>query len=318
MLTRSQPTERQPWQPPRANPRPKVPSATTRAYLDTVVVHFHTLPMSKGEIRHQIGVLGDDRRVRFDDVSNNHGCLVTLHQPSPKELHVLGRLQRRTSKHAQPATLHRYDVSVDFFPSGLTTLEELERWLRKTVTVKNSERHRIRMVETTWYSGPENSAFLLAEYADLPSKLDHQLPCVHFDLRVTGSEAVRRTGFEYADDLINLNPAFHWDRYVRHLEYDVEEFTRVLTERDMRKRRATRKRLGQQPSRTNPLYRESRVRGLVKRLELHSVHNLRLAFPIDVTRLAIIPTADFAIPKELQWGAISVGKRYKKKVDTEF
>ena len=310
--------EGQPWQPPRTGPRPRVLVAKTRAYLDTVVVHFHTLPESIAEIRHLLGVFGDDTRLLFEEVSDNHGWLVILHQPTRKELHVLGRLQRRTSNHAQPATLHRYDVSVDFFPSDLTSLEELERWLRQTVTVKNSERHRTRMVETTWYSGPEGSAFLLAEYADLPSKLDHELSCVHFDLRVTGSEAVRRTGHKYADDLINLNPALHWDRHVRHLEYDVEEFTRILTERDMRKRRAIRKRLGKQPSKTNPLYRESRVRGLVKRLELHSVHNLRVAFPIDVTRLAIIPTANFGLPKKLQWGAISLGKDYTKKVDTEF
>lgn len=318
MRVRPQPSEGEPWQPPRSSPRPRVRLARTCAYLDTVIVHFHTLPESTAEIRHLLGVFGDDTRLRFEEVNDNHGWLVILHQPTPNELHVLGRLQRRTSNHAQPATLHRYDVSVDFFPSGLTTLEELERWLRQTVTVKNSERHRIRMVETTWYSGPEDSAFLLVEYSDPPSKLNHQLSCVHFDLRVTGSEAVRRTGFEYADDLINLNPAYHWDRYVRHLEYDPEEFTRVLTERDQRKRHATRKRLGKQPSRTNPLYRESRVRGLMKRLELHSVHNLRLAFPIDVTRLAIIPTASFGIPKKLQWGAVSLGKQYKKKVDTEF
>lgn len=297
--------------------RSRVLFAGTRAYLDTVVVHFHTLPETIAKMRRLIGALGE-KRLLFQEVPGNHGWLVTLHQPSPEELKALGRLMRRTANHAQPATLHRYDVSVDFFPSDCASLEELESWLRRTVTVLNSERHRARTVETTWYSGPTGVAFLLVEYSDLPSKLNHKLPCVHFDLRVTGSEAVSRTGYKYADDLINLNPTEHWDRYVRHLEYDVEEFTLTLTERDMRKRRAVRKRLGKEPSNTNPLYRESRVRGLVKRLELHSAQNLRVAFPTDVARLKEIPTATFGLPKELQWGAISLGKHYKKKVDTEF
>lgn len=267
-------------------------------------------------MRRLIGALGE-RRLLFKKLSGNHGWLVTLHQPSPEELKALGGLMRRTSNHAQPATLHRYDVSVDFFPSDCASLEKLESWLQRTVTVLNSERHRARTYKSTWYSGPTGVAILLVEYSDLPSKLNHKLACVHFDLRVTGSEAVSRTGYKYADDLINLNPAEHWDRYVRHLDYDVEEFTHILTERDMRKRRAVRKRLGKQPSNTSPLYRESRVRGLIKRLELHSAQNLRAAFPNDVTRLKEIPTATFGLPKELQWGAISLPKHYKKKVDTE-
>lgn len=310
MRVRPQPSEGEPWQPP----RPRVRLSGTRAYLDTVVVHFHTLPEKIPKMRRQIGALGE-RRLLFKRVTGNRGWLVTLHQPKPEELKALAALQRRTSNHAQPATLHRYDVSVDFFPTGITSIEELERWLRQTVTVLNSERHRARIVETTWYSGPEDSAFLLVEYADLPSKLN-RLPCVHFDLRVQGAKAVRRTGFEYADDLINLNPAYHWDRYVRHLEFDPEVFIATLIERDMRKRRRIRQRLGKLPSKTNPLYRESRIRGLVKRLGLYSAHDLRLAFPNDVKRFGVIPAATLGLPKGLQWGAVSLGKRYKKKVDT--
>jgi hypothetical protein len=290
--------------------------ARSGAYLDTVVVHFHTLPEKIAEMRRLIGALGE-KRLLFEEVEGNHGWLVTLHQPSPKELKALGALMRRTSNQAQPATLHRYDVSVDFFPSDFASLEELEGWLRRTVTVLNSERHRARTYNSTWYSGPTGVAILLVGYADLPSKLDHKFSCVHFDLRISGSEAVRRSGYKYADDLINLNPAEHWDRYVRHLEYDAEQFTRMLIERDMRKRRAVRRRLGKEPSPSNPLYREGRVRGLMKRLELHSAQNLRAAFPIDVARLKDIPTATFGIPKDLQWGAISLPKHYKKKVETE-
>lgn len=312
MRVRPQPSEGEPWQPP----RPRVRLSGTRAYLDTVVVHFHTLPEKIPKMRRQIGALGE-RRLLFKRVKGNRGWLVTLHQPKPEELKALAALQRRTSNHAQPATLHRYDVSVDFFPTGITSIEELERWLRQTVTVLNSERHPALIYKNSWYSGPSASAFVLVEYSDLPCKLNHKLRCVHFDLRTIGSEAVHRTGVKYADELIDLNPAEHWDRHVRHHDYDVEEFTQKLIQRDMRKRRDVRQKLGKQPTRTSPLYRESRVRGHIKRLELHSVHNLRRAYPHDAARLAIIPTANFGIPKTLQWGAISLGRHYKKKVETE-
>lgn len=306
-----------PWQPPRLRPLRSLPTATTRAYLDTVVVHFHTLPEKIAKMRKLIGALGE-KRLFFKKVKGgNHGWLVTLHQPTRKELKALGALQRRTSNHAQPATLHRYDVSVDFFPTGITSIQDLERWLRQTVTVLNSERHPALIYKNTWYSAPTACAFVLVEYSDLPCKLNHKLRCVHFDLRTIGSEAVHRTGVQYADELINLNPGDHWDRHVRHLDYDVEEFTLKFIERDMRKRRAVREKLGKQPSRSNPLYREIRVRGHIKRMELHSVHNLRRAYPHDVAKLAIIPTATFGIPKSLQWGAISLGRHYKKKIETE-
>lgn len=321
MVVRPQHSEGEPWEPPRPSRMPRrtrsrVLFAYTQGYLDTVVVHFHTLPEKIVAMRRLIGALGE-RRLLFEEVEGNHGWLVTLHQPSPEELKALGALMRRTSNHAQPATLHRYDVSIDFFPRDCASLGELQSWLQRTATVLNSERHRARTYKSTWYSGPTGVAILLVGYADLPSKLNHNLSCVHFDLRITGSEAVSRSGYKYADDLINLNPAEHWERYVRHLEYDAEKFTRTLIERDMRKRRAVRRRLGKEPSRSNPLYRESRVRGLMKRLELHSAQNLRAAFPNDVTRIKEIPTATFGIPKDLQWGAVSLPKHYKKKVETE-
>ena len=299
----------QPWQPPRTSCRPRVfrhrvPFTPGRSYHDTVVIHFVTLPGTFQELKWRILGSTTSPRLAFHEVRGNQGYLVSLHQPSRKELRRFGKLQRECSSAPYFATLSRFDVAADFKPKPDEDLQSVRAWLERCLTIRNRKTQPTLDWHDTYYTGEMSSAVLGVVYSDALSKLDGE-PCVHMDLRIQGAKAVGRAGYKYADELEDLDPSALFEKHVLLVDHNVEHLVGGL---------ASLRRRAQVFSPSSIRDADSDALNEVERYKLYRAQTLKDFYPKAFKALDQIPTAILGLPRLLEWGAVKRHRHHKKTI----
>lgn len=118
------------------------------------------------------------------------------------------------------------EVARDLIPKTVNTSKNLEAEFLKSAVPKH-HRKLARLVKgTTWYFGNrlnskgQRRAQVLVAYSDKPSKLNNRRhwkigrPCLHIEMRISGSEALQRVGIHAIDDLIQFRHSRFWSDHI--------------------------------------------------------------------------------------------------------
>jgi hypothetical protein len=186
--------------------------------IDTIEV-FTRVPQWPRPV-HAIAAIQDVYvRNCYDRRRNLVGYLTIVHQPTPRALALLKRIIEDYH-----SLLCRVDVAYDFVGPDPEAFKE---WLVKHVLLKyRRQGFMLDIDDTTYFVAQRNrkrrSAIDLALYPDNHCKVTGEVDCSHAELRFLGSRSCRRAGFETIDDVVNLNPAEVFARYLRVVDYDIE------------------------------------------------------------------------------------------------
>jgi hypothetical protein len=142
-----------------------------------------------------------------------------LFQPSNEALELVGAICRKPR-------LTYVEMAMDWVFDRLYHSDNAYDLVDKH-SVKKHGRGQVRYCKTTRYSGPRRSATNLAVYPDKPSKMTGELGCLHFDWRIKGADALRRSGIASIDDLLALDHHAFWRERLRFYDLDLERFGRL-------------------------------------------------------------------------------------------
>jgi hypothetical protein len=190
------------------------------AYLDTVRLFFRGQLAAdlRARIRAPIHSVHPKDYTFFEPCNPNdkfRGWTLALsHCPSLDALRVLIELQDKLH-----ATLSRFDVAVDFIAETYPDARDLMDSLLLIAVLRNG-RGQIERVKETIYLNPLRTRGKNARlYSDLPSKIEIDQPCYHFELMFLGAQTCKRTaGFDTVRDLLNIDPHQLFDTHIRLID----------------------------------------------------------------------------------------------------
>lgn len=249
--------------------------ANVEAYIDTVEIAYPRRP--KGLLAEARAILG--RKVWFEDIidakGNRWGVRLHLHQPTPELLAALDKYG---------GSLGRFDTAFDIIPRGMS-IEMMARVIRECAILRWRRPQAMFEFESTlywtkWHLGQIRPDRNLAEYHDLPSKIDGK-PTVHLELRFQTSDATKAQNLRQPSQLIGLNPRALFDKHIRIIDFQQHIADDINSSAN--------------PNRTRGFYE----RNYQKRVQLFKdrlPHLIKLLEPLN---------SRFAIKDHLTWGAVS-------------
>ena len=215
------------------------PSAVS-CYIDTLELFFRFPPKGIGKLRALQGLIPQLIPCR-DRNGFNWGFRLVVHQPKRATIQELSKLQKKYK-----AKLCRLDVAADFILLDSEACQTFRSWFEKSALLK---RRRVgSMVDeentTYWISHRERARLGkkrrrdLALYGDKPCKLTGEMDCVHVELRLMCTDAVRKAGFHYARDVINVDPSRLFKNHIKLVIFDPQpakqRLMRSMVDRDRR------------------------------------------------------------------------------------
>ncbi|MGY4433705.1 hypothetical protein ACVWWO_006182 [Bradyrhizobium sp. F1.13.1] len=249
--------------------------ATVQAYIDTVEVTYARRP--KGLLAEARAILG--RKVWFEDVKdasgNRWGTRLPLHQPSPDLLAALDKYG---------GSISRFDVAFDIFPLDMS-IEMMAEVIRECALLRWRRPQSMHEISSTlywteWHPGQIRPDRNLAEYHDLPSKIDGK-PTVHLELRFQTSDATKAQNLFRPSQLMRLNPRALFDKHIRIIDFQQHIADDINSSGN--------------PARTRGFY-ERYYQGRVQLFKDRQPHLIKLLNPLN---------GRLAIADHLTWGAVS-------------
>ncbi|TWI58295.1 hypothetical protein IQ16_08201 [Bradyrhizobium huanghuaihaiense] len=249
--------------------------ANVEAYIDTVEITYPRRP--KGLLAEARAILG--RKGWFKDIidtkGNRWGVRLHLHQPTPELLAALDKYG---------GSLGRFDIAFDIIPRDMS-IEMMARVIRECAILRWRRPQAMFEIEgtlywTEWHPGEVRPDRNLAEYHDLPSKIDGQ-PAVHLELRFQTSDATKAQNLQRPSQLATLNPRALFDRHIRILDFQLHIADDINSSAN--------------PDRTRGFY-ERNYQRRVQLFKDRQPHLIKLLEPLN---------SRFAIKDHLTWGAVS-------------
>ncbi|MCK1547168.1 hypothetical protein IVB12_35915 [Bradyrhizobium sp. 179] len=250
--------------------------AKVEAYLDTLELTYPRRP--KGLLAEARAILG--RPVWFKDISdaegNRWGVRLHLHQPTPELLTALDKYG---------GSLSRFDIAFDIFPFDMS-IELMAKVIRECAILRWRRPQAMFEFESTlywteWHLGQIRPDRNLAEYHDLPSKIDAGKPAVHLELRFQTSDAAKAQNLHRPSQLIRLNPRALFDKHIRILDFQQHIADDINSSAN--------------PGRVRGFYKRNYQRR-VQLFKDRQPHLIKLLEPLN---------SRFAIKDHLTWGAVS-------------
>jgi hypothetical protein len=153
------------------------------------------------------------------------GYMTIVHQPKPRTWALLKLIQTHYR-----GVISRVDVAYDFVGPEPFAFKE---WLLRHVLLKHRRQGRMLDIDDVTYyimqiDRKRRSAIDLVLYPDLHCKVTGEVDCSHAEIRFLGSQSAKRAGFVTIDDVVNIDPAEVFARYLRLVDYDVEALIQNL------------------------------------------------------------------------------------------
>jgi len=252
--------------------------AKVEAYIDTLELTYPRRP--KGLLAEARAILG--RPVWFKDISdaegNRWGVRLHLHQATPELLMALDKYG---------GSLSRFDIAFDLFPFDMST-ELMAKVIRECAILRWRRPQAMLEFESTlywteWHLGHIRPDRNLAEYHDLPSKIDGR-QTVHLELRFQTSDAAKAQNLHRPSQLVRLNPRALFDKHIRILDFQQHIADDIN-------------------SSANP----GRIRGFYERNYQRRVQLFKDRQP-HLIKLLEPRNSRFAVKDHLTWGAVSGSK----------
>jgi hypothetical protein len=207
------------------NPRLLVRDAS--AYLDTVELFFRYKPGLKRLLAMQPRKTVQSKECIGHD-GNVYGWRLIVHQPTHQAFALLQEMQNEWR-----GKLRRVDVATDFITRSASECQQLKHWVVNHTLLRWRRRQdQMRDEDGTVYwtqrvTRKRPSHRDLVVYADKPAKLTGELDCVHVELRLYDSYAVKGSGLSQVSQLPRLKPK---PLLRRHLKLaSVDRFTQRVT-----------------------------------------------------------------------------------------
>lgn len=190
-------------------------------YLDTVEMFVRNWPRA-------VSVIASIQEVRVEKCRDRRGEVcgyrIIVHQPTKRTLRLLEQMRE-----AQKGALCRFDVAFDFVGPNA---ERLKEWLAKHMVMKWRRDGFMLDIDGTTYwveqaRRNQRSARDVALYADRLSKVTGD-ECCHFDLRFQRAQSCRQAGYHAITDLLSVNPAELFSKYLRLVDFDIEPLIQRL------------------------------------------------------------------------------------------
>jgi hypothetical protein len=197
------------------------------AYIDTVELFFRFKPGLK-RLRAIQSRKTVHREKCYGRDGNLYGWRLIVHQPTRQALLVLQEMQE-----GWRGKLRRVDLATDFITGSASECEQLKRWVinhsllrwRRRQDQMHDEDGTVYWTQRVTRKRPAHRDLVV--YADKPAKLTGELDCVHVELRLYDTYAVKRSGLSQVSQLPRLKPKALLRRHIKLA--GVDRFTQKVT-----------------------------------------------------------------------------------------